>query len=161
MEILFESETEYTYEIYREFCNKVTARPRIIASFVMAVVMALFSLFSWKFFDKPYFLVFLAVAALYPFTIFATWKKTIKKSWESYKLGQGLVSHYRFYSDHVEQENQLGTSSYEYAKLFRVIEGKDAFYLMLADNQGIIVEKSKSSDELCAFLQTLITKKQA
>lgn len=161
MEVLFESETEYTYEVYQEFCNKITGRPRAAASFIISIVMTLFSLFSWKFFDAPYFLLFLAFAAIYPFVFLATWKKTIKKSWETYKLGQGLVSHYRFYSDRVEQENQLGKSSYEYEKLYRIIEGKNAFYLMLSNNQGIIIEKKSSEDKLCMFLRTLITKKQA
>ena len=67
----------------------------------------------------------------------------------------GMVNHYLLYEDRIEQVNSLGTVSVKYDQLYRILENKSAFYLMVANNQGILIDKEKCSAELLKFLEEL------
>lgn len=80
-------------------------------------------------------------------------KRQMKKAWESNKMAQGIVSKFAFFEDYVEQENPVGTSRVNYRNLYDIVESDDAFYLMIANNQGYIIDKQRCSEELQSFIR--------
>ena len=48
----------------------------------------------------------------------------------------------------------------QYEKLYKVIENKTNFYLMIADNQGYLVLKENCDDNLIKFINDLKSKKE-
>ena len=46
----------------------------------------------------------------------------------------------------------MGNIKVEYTKLYKVLETKENFYLLIGRNQGIIIEKRNCSDKLIQFI---------
>ena len=56
---------------------------------------------------------------------------------------------------HFVSKTEKSESIVEYDKLYKIIETKTNFYLMIADNQGYIVSKANCSQELIDFIISL------
>lgn len=150
MEPRYQTNVRITYEEYKKFGlaiqNKMNHLP--FSLLVIAVLMCLLAYLS-----SNIGFVFAAIAVPIAFCFF--YARTIKRTYESNKSMQDLNSSYLFYGDHLEQVNEMGRSVIEYSKLYRVLETKTNFYLMIAKNQGCIILKENCSEELVSFLRTL------
>lgn len=157
MEPLFQTETEYTYERYAEYCRTIYGKLQHMGMKIMAVEigMVLLAVFGFLRGDVSTAAIFLLAAMLFPLVYRWRMQKSIKKAWESNHAAQGTISRYGFFQDHVEVTNELGKSHAEYRKLYRVLETDHAFYLMLGSTQGMIVDKDRCSEELCRFIRGL------
>ena len=79
----------------------------------------------------------------------------IKKTYESNELLKDIEQTIEFYEKHFVAKSDKSETTIEYDKLYKVIENKTNFYLMIADNQGYIVSKANCSEELIDFIIAL------
>lgn len=157
MKPLFETQTEYTFEKYSEFCKVIYTkvshtRTMIIVMDALLLLMAFFYLWGESY---EMFGFFFLAAFFFPVLLIWQLKKKIEKAWKSNQSAQGLVSRYLFYEDRVEQSNALGKTTFAYEKLYRIVETKNNVYLMIGNNQGMILDKANCSEELLAFVRGL------
>lgn len=155
MEPLFRTETEYTYEKYAAYCKMIwnqigNMKRSIIWTDAALVIVSLLMIFM-----KEYKLavLFFTAAVVFPAVLYFKMNRQMKNAWESNKAAQGIVSKFAFYKEYVEQNNPVGTSKVKYEELFDIVEGREAFYLMIANNQGFIIDKAKCSEELQHFIR--------
>ena len=62
----------------------------------------------------------------------------------------------RFYDDRFETQNETSHGVHEYSKLYKVVEAPDDFYLEIEQGHSVIIQKKNCSEELIAFLRTLM-----
>ena len=82
-------------------------------------------------------------------------KRNIKKYYESNKILKDVIQEYEFYDKYLIAKNINSEAKIEYDKIFKIIETKNHFYIMVDQNQGYIISKEICSDELIAFLKGL------
>ena len=103
------------------------------------------------------FFFFLAVALFvsYIFVLLAA-LLGIKKTYESNKaMKRNPVSTVYFYNEYLTETNSKGAVNLAYADIYKIVETKTNFYIMLAKNNGIIIVKQNCTPELIIFLQNL------
>lgn len=66
----------------------------------------------------------------------------------------------RFYSDHLEDDNDYSHSRFEYSMITRVCETEKDFYIMISGAGGIIIAKPNCSNELMEYIRGLDPKKK-
>lgn len=66
----------------------------------------------------------------------------------------------RFFSNHLEDDNDYSRSKFEYSMITRVHETEKDFYIMISGAGGIIIAKQNCSDELMAHIRGLNPKKK-
>lgn len=155
MDALFKTETEYTYEKYAAYCKVIANRIGHMRQMMIWTEAALLLLCMLNFVmrERKLAVFFLLAAVIFPIVLNFNIKRQTKKAWESNKTAQGIVSRFAFYEDYFEQENPVGASRVRYEDLYDIVESDDAFYLMIANNQGYIIDKSKCSEELKRFIR--------
>ena len=156
MEPLFEVETEYTLEKYAKYIKTAGKNATIMLFVFVIAIIVLLNIFwlavFYTLFPILYTIILIALG-LAEYVLIMTFKT--KKAWNTNKAMHGMVNHYLLYEDRIEQVNSLGTVSVKYDQLYRIFENKSAFYLMVANNQGILIDKEKCSAELLKFLEEL------
>lgn len=96
-----------------------------------------------------------AFVVLYTFMLIFKVNSQIKKTYESNELLKDITQTIEFYEKYFVAKSDKSETTVEYEKLYKVIENKTNFYLMIADNQGYIVSKSNCSQELIDFIMKL------
>ena len=66
---------------------------------------------------------------------------------------QGTVTYSRFYEDHFETTSSIGISRFQYEDIFRILETRTNFYILVAKNQGIIIVKAGCEPGLIDLLK--------
>lgn len=155
MEPLFKISQEYTFKEYKKFTNAVLKWNLIIVSvfllfaFLSGVLLIAFNGSS----TQAWFLI------LFPIIYVISKKMSIKKYYESNKILKDVIQEYEFYKDYLIAKNVNSEAKIEYNKIYKVIETKTNFYIMVAKNQGYIISKEVCSDELVEFLNGVKYKK--
>lgn len=151
MEPLFKIAQQYTFYEYKKFTKAVLKWNRIIAgaflwfAFLSGVLLIGFNGIS----TEASFLV------LFPVIYVVLRKLSIKRYYNSNKILKDITEEYEFYEDHVIAKNTNSEARIEYDKIFKIIETKTNFYIMVAQNQGYIISKEICSEELVRFLTGL------
>jgi len=155
MEPLFKISQEYTLEEYKKFTNAVLKWNRIITgaflwfAFLSGVLLISFNGFS----NEACFLI------LFPIIYVILRKLGVKRYYNSNKILKDITEEYEFYEEYVIAKNTNSEARIEYNKLYKIIETKTNFYIMIAQNQGYIISKKICSEELVKFLNGLKGKK--
>ena len=79
-----------------------------------------------------------------------------RKMFRQTKAAQGLVNEYEFFDDCFNNSNANGQSTLTYDKLFKVLETRTHFYLMLSKVQGYIIAKDEAPAGFTEFMQKKI-----
>ena len=151
MEPLFKISQEYTFEEYKKFAKAVLKWNRIILgaflwfAFLSGVLLIGFNGVS----SQACFLV------LFPVIYVILRKLSIKRYYNSNKILKDITEEYEFYEDYLIAKNTNSEAKIEYDKIFKIIETKTNFYIMVAQNQGYIISKEICSEELVEFLKEL------
>lgn len=149
MEILYSTSTKNTYEEFKRFSWEYVKRSKkFIALFIFFELMMAFLAVLCK--DA----IFAIGAIIYPFAIVFAQNRQIKKVFNSNKLLQNVETRYDFYADFFTAQQPNGNSKVEYNQLYKIMETKSNFYLMIAQNQGYIVKKQGGEDDLAEFLRS-------
>ena len=165
MQPLFVTQSVYTYEEYKRFNFAVIKLKKYLIIFAVEVIIfVLITIINsiagrmyGYFFPVSQFLFLFAVAliafcAIFYFAVLSS----IKKTYESNsRFQKNPVNTVYFYNEHLTEANENSTINLEYADIYKIVETKTNFYIMMAKNQGIIIVKQNCSPELIIFLQSL------
>lgn len=161
MEPLFQTNTKYNFEEYQKFNSAVTMTINRVAVKIVMIDIC-FLLLGCIYMTKNLYATILLVlcAMIFPFIFYWTMKDSVKKTYQSNKAMQDLEVTFDFYQEFVSYHHKMGDNKIEYKDLYRLIETKTNFYLMIAKNQGLILKKENCQKELQEFLRGLkISKK--
>lgn len=157
MEPLYTTQTANTYEEFKRW-NYALNKTRFILLAILLLlfigIMAAYYLLHLISAATLFLSVFLAALI---FAVFiALVSKTIKDTYYSNRsLLKSPVVSVNFYEDRLESDNKQQFSKYDYEDIFKILETKTNFYIMVSANTGIIIVKQNCSQELISFIQKL------
>lgn len=154
---LFTTHTEYTYEEYRKMCSVVRNKIQKMNLRIIAGFIALFICFICLFLLKEYgfALSFFIAAFGFPVATNIVLKLSVVKEWKTNKIIKNMRAKYSFFEDHFEVDNESGHTSIYYDNIFKILETGTNIYIMISENQSMIIIKKNCSPELLAFLQEI------
>lgn len=149
MEQRYSTTTIYNYEEYKRYTlSLLFKRSRI----VWYVLLEAWILLLGCLMDNWLLILF---ALIYPALLAILQNRQIKKVWNSNKVAQNMQVQFDFYDTYFTEITENGETKLEYNKLHKIIETKTNVYLMIAKNQGFILNKSNFPDGLAEFLQSI------
>lgn len=154
---VFSAETRMTITEYKEYNHIVSEKiSKIwIITAVMEIMLAAVGLYMIGKNMSIAIGIFIG-AVLFPIFLFFRLDSEAEKVFRSNKLMQNELITMNFYSDRVESSSIMGNSIIEYDKIYRIIETKTHFYIMVAKNQGLIVVKRNCTPQLISFIEQLM-----
>lgn len=153
--MLYQTSVKLTYEEYKRFSKAVmkkNMRKVYISLIVLLFGAGLLRIVSP---DSSLILFLIFFIIFYPIVLCFGQNRAIKKTYMSNELLKNTVETIDFYKNHFVSKTEKSESTVEYDKLYKIIETKTNFYLMIADNQGYIVSKANCSQELIDFIISL------
>lgn len=149
MNSLYKTTTKNTFEEYKKFSRKILLnKPTVIIYALVTAFLAIDGIIL----KNMYFIFFVI---LYPTVIWLLHTTQTKKVFKTNKVLQNTDVTYEFYETNFTETNPCGTTKIEYAKLYKIIETKTNFYLMIAKNQGFILCKKDFPNGLNEFLRNI------
>jgi len=82
-------------------------------------------------------------------------KGVVKKNYESNKMWQGIYMVTEFYPDYFCLDTPVGQSQITYDKIYRILETKTNFYILVGKNQGVIIVKEDCPQGLDEYIRQL------
>ena len=79
-----------------------------------------------------------------------------RKIFRQTKVAQDIVNEYDFFDEYFSYRNTNGQGTMAYDKLFKVIETRTHFYLMLSKVQGYTIAKDEAPAGFTEFMQKKI-----
>ncbi|MBF1080261.1 MAG: YcxB family protein, partial [Prevotellaceae bacterium] len=79
-----------------------------------------------------------------------------RKLFRQTKVAQDIVNEYDFFDEYFSYRNTNGQGTMAYDKLFKVIETRTHFYLMLSKVQGYTIAKDEAPAGFTEFMQKKI-----
>ena len=79
-----------------------------------------------------------------------------RKLFRQTKVAQDIVNEYDFFDEYFVNRNRNGQGTMAYNELFKVIETRTHFYLMLSKVQGFIIAKAEAPANFTEFMQKKI-----
>ena len=79
-----------------------------------------------------------------------------RKLFRQTKVAQDIVNEYDFFDEYFVNRNRNGQGTMAYNKLFKVIETRTHFYLMLSKVQGYTIAKAEAPANFTEFMQKKI-----
>ena len=79
-----------------------------------------------------------------------------RKLFRQTKVAQDIVNEYDFFDEYFSYRNTNGQGSMAYDKLFKVIETRTHFYLMISKIQGYTIAKAEAPANFTEFMQKKI-----
>ncbi|MBQ3110669.1 MAG: YcxB family protein [Clostridia bacterium] len=61
----------------------------------------------------------------------------------------------RFYEAHIESEGAKSSTKVLYKNLYKIVETKTSFYVMMGNNMGFIVMKDDCPEGLIEFIRSI------
>jgi hypothetical protein len=153
MEPLYKVKCIYTFEKYKAFSKAVANKVRKLWLYAGLVDRGMFLMAILNFkSDFNLASIFFFAGVIFPVALMFEQNRNIKKAWESGKLNDNLEYSYEFFDDHLLRSTRASNISLGYDQLYDVFETKDMIYLMIASNQGLMMEKSNCDDGLIQLL---------
>ena len=152
--MLYQTSIKFTYEEYKRFSLTIMKKA-LTKSAIGLVILLLFAAILLGMNNSKLSALLCAFVVLYTFMLVFKINSQIKKTYESNELLKDITQTIEFYEKHFIAKSYKSETTVEYEKLYKVIENKTNFYLMIADNQGYIVSKANCSGELIDFIITL------
>ena len=155
MKEAYETSVELNYMEYKKMCQVLNGRRIIIITIIISgflLASGLFLLIMGSIVTGGFFLV---LAAGYPLLLWGVFTRSVRKSFSSQKLLENQHIHYEFLEDRFIARSDISRAEIRYPMLYRIIETKTNFYLLVGPNQSFVVKKENCSGELTAFLGEL------
>ncbi len=152
MDFLYSTVTKYMVEEYKKYSWALMKKKSRI---VLWLVCEFLMIFTGFFLDNK---IMAVSAVIYPILLAALliWQnKHIEKVFMTNKLLKDIEVRFDFYDTYFTEKTELSESRIEYAKLYKIIETKTNFYLMIAKNQGYLLVKENLPEGLADFLKAL------
>ena len=101
-----------------------------------------------------FFFIALGVYMNYAYTF--GMDRRARKLFRQTKVAQDIVNEYDFFDEYFSYRNTNGQGSMAYDKLFKVIETRTHFYLMISKIQGYTIAKAEAPANFTEFMQKKI-----
>ena len=155
---VFSTTTTYTEQLYMGFSKYIQKNISTMGWWktmicIMFGLIALVGLFS-----KDWLMAGAAAAAALFFWFYMekSLDSQIKKMYQKSSQTHAMDSTYHFYEDHYSVDlGAAGKVNVLYENMYEIHEAKDAFYLLTAKNQGMIVDKANISSEEADFIRNI------
>ena len=152
--MIHKTTVKFTYEEYKRFSLTIMKKA-LTKTAIGLLILLLFAAVLLGMNNSKLAALLCAFIPLYIFMLVFKVNKQIKKTYESNELLKDITQTIEFYEKYFVAKSDKSESTVEYEKLYKVIENKTNFYLMIADNQGYIVSKANCSQELIDFIVKL------
>ena len=152
--MIHKTTVKFTYEEYKRFSLTIMKKA-LTKSAIGLLILLLFAAILLGMNNSKLSALLCAFVVLYTFMLVFKINSQIKKTYESNELLKDITQTIEFYEKHFVAKSDKSETTVEYEKLYKVIENKTNFYLMIADNQGYIVSKANCDDELIRFIGDL------
>jgi len=152
--MLHKTSVRFTYEEYKRFSLTIMKKA-LTKSAIGLLILLLFAAILFGMNNPKMSALLCAFVVLYTFMLIFKINSQIKKTYESNELLKDITQTIEFYEKHFVAKSDKSETTVEYEKLYKVIENKTNFYLMIADNQGYIVSKTNCDNELIEFINKL------
>lgn len=146
------------YMSLQEYTSKKILVPLCIICSLVFVVLGAIYLFS----DLFTGIMFLVVAAVFPFIYVKFYKKEInKKKYKPATVSEDVVNYTEFSEDGFcektfRREEQIGVTSLKYTDLVKLVDYKGYFFVYISKMQAFIIDKSGfvvgTAEDLKSFL---------
>jgi len=153
--MLYQTSVRLTYEEYKRFA-KTYVKKNLIKTLIGMLLVVLGAILFWI--VEPFSTITMILTLfiiLYPILLYCKLTKAIKKTYMSNELLKDIVETIEFYESHFISKTEKSEVTVKYEELYKILENKTNFYLMIADNQGYIVSKANCSQELIDFIISL------
>lgn len=101
-----------------------------------------------------FFFIALGVYMNYAYTF--GMDRRARKLFRQTKVAQDIVNEYDFFDEYFVNRNRNGQGTMAYNELFKVIETRTHFYLMLSKVQGYTIAKAEAPANFTEFMQKKI-----
>lgn len=152
--MIHKTTVKFTYEEYKRFSLTIMKKA-LTKSAIGFLILLLFAAILFGMNNSKLAAMLCAFVVLYTFMLIFKINSQIRKTYESNELLKDITQTIEFYEKHFIAKSDKSETTVEYEKLYKVIENKTNFYLMIADNQGYIVSKSNCDNELIEFIHKL------
>jgi len=152
--MIHKTTVKFTYEEYKRFSLTIMKKA-LTKTAIGLLILLLFAAILFGMNNSKLSALVCAFVVIYTFMIAFKINSQIKKTYESNELLKDITQTIEFYEKHFVAKSDKSETTVEYEKLYKVVENKTNFYLMIADNQGYIVSKANCSQELIDFIIAL------
>lgn len=153
MEPLFKTMTKYNFDEYKKF-----ARVWYWQGMNMLRFLIILEIIFMPGFILTKNTTFLCTTILLPIFLVIFQNIIIKKVYNSSKISHDLELSFEFYNDYFMKKDKTGETKIEYSNIYKIIETKTHFYIMIAMNQGYILVKENFPEGLEDFIRKLDVK---
>lgn len=153
---LFETKTVFTYDLYRKFSFDATKKSKFTVALIIYEVLVLILAIASVIMKR--YIIFIDAVVLFiivPLCTYLIRIRAIKKIYYSNKVALNQEYIIRFYPDCIVRTTDNSTANFKYDQIYKVIESKENFYIMISANQGMPIIKSNCSPELIEFIRKL------
>ena len=151
MEPLHQTSFQITLQEYKRFGYAMRGRILWASAGIVAVLLFLMGLL----YSNPVvWIAAAAAAALYPVLLRGLMSRQLRREWNTNPVMQEPYQVF-FYADHLEKMSASSKIQVAYDRIYKVKETQTHFYLMVSQNQGIIIVKENCLPDLIDFLGTL------
>lgn len=150
MDALYTVKTKYTYKEYRKFsyyCMWHSSRVILAICYIVMAALLIRGIINGNIISSC-----MAVAFFVVMPIFVEY--TFKKAYTSKKSNSGEIV-MRFYEAHIESEGAKSSTKVLYKNLYKIVETKTSFYVMMGNNMGFIVMKDDCPEGLIEFIRSI------
>lgn len=151
---LFCVQTATDFASYKKLCWTVSGRRLVICGFFLGL-LGLILVFSSLSPGTPIFAGSLAASLFFPFILWGSYQRVLRRNYQATKFTQDLTAAYSFFADHFTAQSQVSQSRIDYDAIYKILETKTSLFILLGPNQGFSLDKSACPEGLTAFLQTL------
>ena len=151
MEPLFKISQSYTFEEVKKFNKVLYGESMIFVNFGMIIMFLtgiLCIILGQLDSHVLFFILFPIFMVIFP-------KVELNNYYKSNKILQEIIQEYEFYEENFIVKNEMTEFKIGYDKIYKIIETKTNFYIMIAKNQGYIISKSNCSIEAIEFFTKL------
>jgi len=149
--MLYQTSIKFTYEEYKRFSLTIMKKA-LTKTAIGLLILLLFAAILLGMDNFKLAALLSVFIPLYIFMLVIKVNKQIKRTYESNELLKDITQTIEFYENYFVAKSDKSETTVEYEKLYKVIENKTNFYLMIADNQGYLVSKANCSKELIDFI---------
>lgn len=136
-ENLYINKYKYNKEMLVEYINTITKKTRIIC-LIFGIIAGIAAFFEYK--NNFVFFIFLVIISLMMFVLAAFYNSyKVKKTIKDKNIFKEITVNFGTIDIIVNSKND--NTKIKYAQIFEILESKNAIYLMITKDEGIVVKK--------------------
>ena len=153
--VLYETETIYTQREYKKYSYVIYRRINKIDIMTILLMLCDLIIVAIEYSKGDYVAAIknIVYGSLFLILLKVIIEIKINKSWKDNRLIQGQKTQIKFYENYLEAISSIGNTKIDYDKLYKVLETKENFYLLINKAQGIVIEKCNCKEELIQYLK--------